>query len=298
MPSSPEVFQTSTCSVSDLAPAQSYSCSARDALVLAGGGLARLELLEVPVADLHVATVVVEALGELLGGAGAVVAAPLLLLLVLRLNRGLLLRRGGRLGGAAGEEAADGVADRGADGDTAAGNVCQLPCSPLVTLRSAAPGLRGYLCIEPRPSFLRFATAPYAERSAVERAHTWMPIPPWPMHQPKRIPSVQDPNPGRGGRKKVDLRSGAGHLAEQARAGRLLHRRRHLLLRGRVVLLRRGHGGRGPVLLRRGGSRGGRAAGGAADGALTRHDGLCLVGKSVVCVVLRVGGFRRSKGGR
>lgn len=136
MPSSPEIFQTSTCSISHLAPAHSYSCSARDALVLAGGGLARLELLEVPVADLHVATVVVEALGELLGGAGAVVAAPLLLLLlVLRLHGRLLLGRGGRLGGAAGEEAADGVADGGADGDTAAGNVCQLPWFFTVTLK-------------------------------------------------------------------------------------------------------------------------------------------------------------------
>lgn len=83
-------------------------------LVLAGGGLAGLELLEVPVADLHVAAVVIQALGEALGGAGAVVELLLLLGLLLGLE---LLGRG--LGGAAGEEAADGVADGGADGDTA-----------------------------------------------------------------------------------------------------------------------------------------------------------------------------------
>lgn len=83
-------------------------------LVRAGGGLAGLELLEVPVADLHVAAVVVHALGEALRGAGAVVV----LLLVLGGLLGLHLLGGG-LGGAAGEEAADGVADGGANGDTA-----------------------------------------------------------------------------------------------------------------------------------------------------------------------------------
>lgn len=83
-------------------------------LVLAGRSLAGLELLEVPVADLHVAAVLVEALCEVLGGAGAVVV----LLLVL-LGRGLGLDGSGGFGGAAGEEAADCVADGGADGDTA-----------------------------------------------------------------------------------------------------------------------------------------------------------------------------------
>jgi hypothetical protein len=87
-------------------------------LVLAGGGLAGLELLKVPVADLHVAVVVIHALGEALGGAGAVVAP----FAVLRLRvDGALLR--GLLDGAAAtarEETADGVADGGADRDTAA----------------------------------------------------------------------------------------------------------------------------------------------------------------------------------
>lgn len=76
-------------------------------LVRGGGSLASLELLEVPVADLHVAVVVVHALGEVLGGNTAVVA-PLLLLLVVGRGLGRLL---GRSGGAAAEEAADGVAD-------------------------------------------------------------------------------------------------------------------------------------------------------------------------------------------
>lgn len=88
-------------------------------LVLAGGGLARLELLEVPVADLHVAALLVHALVELQCGRLAVVAEILLRVLCLRLD-GLLGRGlGGR--GAAGEEAADGVADGRADGDTAGG---------------------------------------------------------------------------------------------------------------------------------------------------------------------------------
>jgi hypothetical protein len=82
-------------------------------LVLASSGLASLELLKVPVTDLHVAAVLVEALCEVLGGAGAVVV-----LLVL-LGSGLGLDGSGGLGGAAGEEAADCVADGRADGDTA-----------------------------------------------------------------------------------------------------------------------------------------------------------------------------------
>lgn len=50
-----------------------------DPLVLASSGLASLELLEIPVADLHVAAVVIHALGEVLGSAGAVVELLVLL---------------------------------------------------------------------------------------------------------------------------------------------------------------------------------------------------------------------------
>jgi hypothetical protein len=82
-------------------------------LVLAGSSLAGLELLEVPVADLHVAAVLVEALCEVLGGTGAVVV------LLLLLGGGLGLDGGSGLGGATAEEAADGVADGRANGDTA-----------------------------------------------------------------------------------------------------------------------------------------------------------------------------------
>lgn len=80
--------------------------SASTCLVLAGGSLAGLELLEVPVADLHVAAVLVEALCEVLGGTSAVVV------LLLLLGSGLGLHGSSGLGGAAAEEAADGVADR------------------------------------------------------------------------------------------------------------------------------------------------------------------------------------------
>ena len=82
------------------------------ALVLARRGLADLELLEVPAADLHVAALLVHALGELLRSALAVVApraVVLLALLALRLH-GALLGLGGR-GRAAAEETADGVPD-------------------------------------------------------------------------------------------------------------------------------------------------------------------------------------------
>lgn len=82
-------------------------------LVLAGSSLASLELLKVPVADLHVAAILVEALCEVLGGTGAVVV------LLLLLGSGLGLDGSSRLGGAAAEEAADGVADRRTNGDTA-----------------------------------------------------------------------------------------------------------------------------------------------------------------------------------
>lgn len=74
-------------------------------LVLAGSSLAGLELLEVPVADLHVAAVLVEALCEVLGGAGTVVV------LLLLLGSGLGLDGGSRFGRAAAEEATDGMAD-------------------------------------------------------------------------------------------------------------------------------------------------------------------------------------------
>lgn len=65
-----------------------------------------------------------------------------------------------------------------------------------------------------------------------------------------------------------NVRSSAGHLAEQSRALRHLLGRHHSL--GSVLLRRSGHGGGRAVLLR-GGSRSGRARRGAADGALTRH---------------------------
>lgn len=89
---------------------QSPKPSHASRLVLAGSGLAGLQLLQVPPADLHVSAVVVHALGEA-GRRGGAVVAPLALLL--RLDVGLLglLDGGGR---AAAEEAADGVADRGA----------------------------------------------------------------------------------------------------------------------------------------------------------------------------------------
>lgn len=80
-------------------------CDSNNNLVGTGSSLAGLELLKVPVADLHVAVVVVHALCKVLGGAGAVVVGLLL-------GSGLGLDGGGSgLGGAAGEEAADGVAD-------------------------------------------------------------------------------------------------------------------------------------------------------------------------------------------
>lgn len=61
-------------------------------LVLAGGGLASLQLLEVPVADLEVALVVVHALGELLRGRGTVAAEVLCGRLLLGCLNLLLLR--------------------------------------------------------------------------------------------------------------------------------------------------------------------------------------------------------------
>lgn len=99
-----------------------YSPTRLRRLVGLGGGLASLELLKVPVADLHVAVVLVHALRELLRDAGAV-ATPLLALslgvVVLLGGLGVVLLRS-RLGrGAAREEATDSVANRRTDSDTA-----------------------------------------------------------------------------------------------------------------------------------------------------------------------------------
>lgn len=73
-------------------------------LVLLSSSLASLELLEVPSADLHVAAVLVQALGELLGGAGAIVA-PLLALVVGLAGNGVVLVDGVGGGGAGAAEA-------------------------------------------------------------------------------------------------------------------------------------------------------------------------------------------------
>ena len=82
--------------------------------------LASLQLLQVPIADGHIAAVLIHALGELLGRLGAVAAQGLLLLGGSRIG---LRRVGSRLAGAAAEEGRDAVADdvpdRGADGDAA-----------------------------------------------------------------------------------------------------------------------------------------------------------------------------------
>lgn len=71
------------------------------------------QLLEIPVANLHVSALLIHALRELRRRTGAVV---LLLLRLLRLHRRGLLLSGRRA--TAGEKAADGMADGGADGDT------------------------------------------------------------------------------------------------------------------------------------------------------------------------------------
>jgi len=63
--------------------------------------LASLQLLQVPIADGHVAAVLIHALGELLGRFGAVAAPSLLLLGGRRIGLG---RGGSRLAGAASEE--------------------------------------------------------------------------------------------------------------------------------------------------------------------------------------------------
>ena len=69
------------------------------------------QLLQVPIANLHVATVLVHALGELLGGAGAVVAPVLLLVLVLCGDVVVLLGLFRRGTAAAGEKTPDRVTD-------------------------------------------------------------------------------------------------------------------------------------------------------------------------------------------
>lgn len=90
-------------------------------LILPRSRLARLELIQVPPADGKASLVLVHALAEVIdvGRADAALGrgVDLLVLLgeVVVLGRGL----GGRGGGAAGEPAADGVADRGADCYTA-----------------------------------------------------------------------------------------------------------------------------------------------------------------------------------
>jgi len=89
-------------------------------LVVLRGSLASLELLQVPVADLHVTVLLVHAAGELGRGTGAVVVSlvPLAGLIVLGDRRGVGLRGGGLGRRAATEEAADGMADGGADSYT------------------------------------------------------------------------------------------------------------------------------------------------------------------------------------
>ena len=91
-------------------------------LVVLRRGLTSLELLKVPVADRHVAVVLIHALGEVLRGALAVVLSLPVVggLLVLRDGGGVGLGRGSSLRGAAAEEAADGVTDGGADCYTSA----------------------------------------------------------------------------------------------------------------------------------------------------------------------------------
>lgn len=90
-------------------------------LVVLRRSLAGLELLEVPVADLHVTIVVIHALREVLGSALAVVrSVPVVRgLVVLRDGGGVRLRGGSGFRGAAAEPATDSVADGGTDCYTA-----------------------------------------------------------------------------------------------------------------------------------------------------------------------------------
>lgn len=116
------------------------------ALVVGGGGLAGLQLLEVPRASLHVALVLIQALSELLSVDVAVPGLPVVLLWsgLGVVDSGLW----GSLGGAATEETTDGMADGGADCDTA---VSLLVCGQ----RSSLPprgmdweGWRTYAAVE------------------------------------------------------------------------------------------------------------------------------------------------------
>ena len=90
-------------------------------LVLAGGSLARLELVKVPAADGQVALVLVHAAPEvadvLCAHAGSLVLGVHGGLAVLGLGERLIGRRS--CAGSAAEPAADGVADGGTDSDTA-----------------------------------------------------------------------------------------------------------------------------------------------------------------------------------
>jgi branched-subunit amino acid permease len=87
--------------------------------ILAGSSLAGLELLQVPPADLHVATIVVQALREALCRVGTVIAPLLLLCLILLRLEGVLLLRSSSLGAATTKHASDGMADGGTDGNAA-----------------------------------------------------------------------------------------------------------------------------------------------------------------------------------
>ena len=209
-------------------------------LVLAGSSLAGLELLEVPAADLHVATLLIHALGELDGGALAVVVAELLLVLRgLRLDGGLL----GGFGGAA-KETAEGVADGRANSDTARYRQLCNDTRAQLEIVSERPGAAGH------------------EPSGVETSI--------PQPRPRPVPPSAP--------QQVfwkNSRSSAGHLAKQTRALRAgLSRRGAGLLA--VLLLGSGHGGVGAALLLRRGSRDGRADGStrrsAAGGSVARHD--------------------------
>jgi hypothetical protein len=89
-------------------------------LVLAGCGLACLELVQVPAADGQAALVLVHALAEVVDVARTCAGRlHLCRVLVLLCEFGVLGRGVGGGGGAAAEPAADCVADRGSDGDTA-----------------------------------------------------------------------------------------------------------------------------------------------------------------------------------
>lgn len=93
-------------------------------LVLASRSLARLQLLQIPPANLHIAILLVHARSELLGRTRAVVAPGAVLCLGWGSCRGSGLLDGVVGGcGTTAEEAADGVADGGADGDTAVNSV-------------------------------------------------------------------------------------------------------------------------------------------------------------------------------